>query len=141
MGSTKARGIIYNDYSMEKAPVVLTGYRELLDEFRKAKLKAGDLRGFKNPVSLAEKFGLNTMQVAFVVCGGNGKERMEVYAEITPKGYESSYWVYSMGELLADLKSTESTEFEIGFHVAKWNEHRTDADRKRLTSDFIFKKP
>lgn len=121
---------------------VIVGYELLKDEFRKAKVKVGDLRGLKNAFQLAAKFGLNEMEVAFFKCGGLAGLRMEVYASIMPVGSTSlsSYWCYSMRDMIEELKSNSENEFEIEIYYCKWNKERTDADRIRVTQEFIFKK-
>jgi hypothetical protein len=66
---------------------------------------------------------------------------MEVYADITPKGSEHSFWCYSIKDMVDEINDSKETEFEVEFHYCKWNKARTDADRQRVGMlPVIFKK-
>ena len=119
---------------------VIVGVENLKDEFRKYKLKTGDLKGLKNKFALSERLGIPALSTFFYLAGGNGKKKPEVYADIQAKSWTNSFWVYSMKELIEEIESVEDNEFEIQLCLAMWNEHRTDADRSNLTQPFIFKK-
>jgi hypothetical protein len=115
----------------------IKGIENLKDEFRRAKLIVGDLRGLKNRFQLAQRLGINQLQTYFYAAGGNGENRMEVYADITPLPQKEgkvqySFWSYSIKEMVEEIRTSYEVEFEIDFYYCKWNKKRTDADRIRI---------
>lgn len=118
---------------------VIVGIENLKDEFRRAKLKVGDLRGLKNRFDLSKRLGVAPLHTFFFSMGGNGKERCEVYAEITPIGKDTSLTVYSIKEMVEEINGWNENEFEVQFCNARWNQHRTDANRSNLEV-FTFRK-
>lgn len=132
-----------NPAVMNETPVkTIVGLEALKDEFRRAKLKAGDMRGLKNAFQLSERLGVSTLQTFFYKAGGGnfGGTRAEVYADFCRKGDSSTSWAYSMKDLVEEIRADKANEFEVTFYVATWNRDRTDAERKRISEDFIFKK-
>jgi len=118
----------------------ITTIEALKDEFRKVKLQVGDLRGLKNRFELSERLGIAGLHTFYYSMGGNGKERSEVYADITPKGQKSSFWSYSMKEMLIDIENCCENEFEIQMCNARWNSERNEAKRSDIGFPFIYKK-
>ncbi len=106
----------------------ITGVENLKDEWRKTKIKYGDLRGLSNRFALSEKFGINPMQTYFYSAGGNGKVRIEVWADIYTNG-KGGFRNYSIKELVKEVTDITEGEITIIFGYNKWNEHRTDSDQ------------
>lgn len=100
------------------------GLNNLKDEFRKAKIQCGDLRGLKNKFELSERFGINPMQTYFFATSSNGGERYELVVE----GDVNSY---TLKELIQDVKGLNKP-IEISFVCLTWNKLRTDAKRKTI---------
>lgn len=113
------------------------GLENLKNEFRKAKLSCGDLRGLKNRFSLSEKLGINSFQTYYYSVGGNGGERMELTADCYGLNKQGDIYAYTMKDLIDDIKE-EIGEFEINLVCLKWNKQRTDADRKTIET-FLYK--
>jgi hypothetical protein len=114
----------------------IIGIEALKDEYRKAKLKTGDLRGLKNRFALSKRLGINQMQTWYYSVSGNGDKRAEVYADVYRDG-DSIGWYYSLKDLIESLGGPG--EITISIEVAMWNKERTDADRTTVIPEFIFK--
>lgn len=125
----------------------VVGIKNLTDEFRRAKIIAGDLRGLKNAITLSERLGVNAMQTLFFMAGGNGGYKIEVYADITRDGEENSSWSYSMKDMVEEIefeKKHGANKFEIIFYYCKWNKKGTDCDRLKVNMeniDFYISEP
>lgn len=113
------------------------GIESLKDEWRIAKLKSGDLRGLKNRFALSKRLGINQMHTWFHAVGGNGKERIEVYAEVYIDGQDCG-WQYSLKDLLVTIDNPEGPVV-IQLCAARWNKERTDATRTTITPEFLYK--
>ncbi len=113
------------------------GIENLKNQFRKAKLMCGDLRGLKNSFSLSEKLGVPALQTWFFKSGGNGEERMELTADCYMVNGTISIHAYTMKGLIEDMKN-ETELYEVYLVCLKWNKHRTDADR-RTVLEFLYK--
>lgn len=119
----------------------ITGIKNLQDEWRKLKLKVGDLRGMKNRFNISQKLGVPALQTFFYSMGGNGKERMEVWADISYDENSTGWRVYNMKDLLQEVKEAKEKNHSclyIQLGYIKWNEHRTDGDHIN-GKEFIFK--
>jgi hypothetical protein len=112
------------------------GLENLKDEFRKAKLKCGDLRGLKNAFALSTKFNVPGLQTFFYKMGGNGGERMELTADCYGLNDQGNVYAYTMKGLINDIKN-ETGDFEVHLICLVWNKSRNDAKRKEI-SEFIY---
>jgi|HubBroStandDraft_3_1064219.scaffolds.fasta_scaffold08371_7 hypothetical protein len=109
----------------------IVGIENLKDEWRIAKLKNGDLRGLKNRFALAERLGINKLQTYYFAAGGLGDERVEIYAE-TDSGCH-----YSLKDLIDEVSSRGQVVIQLC--SATWNKERTDATRKNIGDEFLYK--
>lgn len=115
----------------------IIGINALKDEFRKGKLRCGDLRGLRNRFELSAKFGVAALQTYFYSNVGSGNERMELTADCYALDGQCDVHAYTMSGLVDDIK-TEPGLFEVHLICLKWNKYRTDADRKEI-SIFLYK--
>lgn len=100
---------------------------EVLDQFRKAKIKAGDFRGFKNKFELAAKFELNPMEVYYNSC--NHPDKIEVYADIMEdlgENYHDRGRCYLLSELREFFASEPMGKYSISFYVLNWGKQGLD---------------
>lgn len=110
----------------------IIGIEKLKDEFRKAKLKCGDLRGLKNAFRLSEKFNVPALQTFYYKSGGNGEKRMELVADCYSLESSLSIHAYTMKELIQEIKN-ETEEYEVNLTCLEWNKYRNDAERKTIS--------
>lgn len=107
---------------------ILTNIEAVKDAFRFAKVKYGDFRGLKNRFELAEKFGIEPLQVLFYSNGGHGKERVEIEVSIRENENDTAPdHVWSIRDLVEELKDIKKCEIEIVAY--KWNKWRTERNR------------
>lgn len=118
----------------------IIGIEALKDEFRKAKLKCGDMRGLKNSFELSEKFGIPALQTFFYKMGGNGGQRMELTADCYSIESSLSIYAYTMTQLVEEIKN-ETEAYEVNLICLVWNKKRTDADRKTISTFIYSNKP
>lgn len=115
------------------------GLNNLKDKFREAKLRCGDMRGFKsgNRFELTIKFNLPALQTFFFISGGNGDERMELTADCYEEGGSREIHAYTMGGLIEDMKG-ETCTYDVQLICLVWNKERNDAKRKTVLQ-FYYK--
>lgn len=107
---------------------------ELKDQWRKAKIKAGDFRGLGASRFRYAESDWQAAEIMFNSVYSDGT-RNELEIEIE----ETADYCWTWKDLLKSvLESTESI-LTINFSVNVWNKQRTDADRKNLFS-FTFNK-
>lgn len=100
------------------------------DEYRKAKLQCGDLKGLKNRFQLANRLGIEPLHTYYVSVS---PQRTEVTASIySPAKKAFIAHAYTMKGLIDELKDLESGEYEITLECCTWNKEKTDADRKTI---------
>lgn len=115
----------------------ITTLKALKDEFRKAKLKSGDLRGLKNRFSLSKRLGIAALHTFYVSVAPNEGKRVELVADCYEQDGTGTIYAYTMKDLIEEIKDTNVT-FEINLIALIWNKARTDAERKEV-SRFLFK--
>ena len=125
----------------------IIGAENLRDEYRKAKLKNGDLRGLKNKFELAAKFGIPEMQIAFYSMGGaRGRigdgdiSKVEIEFQLSNSTNDylgNGYTLKELNDCIENLNG-EVDGFEGYFSAVKWNKYGTDASREVVTI-FQFK--
>lgn len=115
----------------------IIGIENLKDQYRKAKLMCGDLRGLKNRFDLSEKLGINSLQTYYNSVSTHGGERFELVANCTEQGTGSNVNEYTMKDLIEPMKKWPGV-YEVELECLTWNKRRTDA-RRRTVLNFIFK--
>jgi hypothetical protein len=116
---------------------ILIGIEAVKKEYRRVKLQYGDYRGMKNKYELAEKLGINPMQILFYSNGGGQGEKTEIEVEIREEGDKVSSYVWTMKDLVDELKKAKH-QCEIEIVAYRWNKIRTDRERIE-GSEFIYK--
>lgn len=111
------------------------GIENLKDQFRRAKIMCGDLRGLKNRFELSEKFGIDPMQTYFYATASS-EERAELTADCYGNDGQGNIHDYTMSGLVEQMKN-ETGEFEVNLVCLVWNKYRTDAKRKTV-STFLY---
>ena len=115
---------------------------DIKDQYIKAKLQMGDLRGLKAPVDLACKYNLNEMEIAFYATGGKaydcesgGKTEIEV-SILESENSEFSNEVWNWKDLKSEIE--QMPEGYIIIYCNIWNKYRTEANKKTVT-EFQYK--
>lgn len=108
----------------------ITGIKNLKDQFRKAKLMCGDLRGLKNRFALSEKFNIAALHTYFY-SARKIDERIELTADCYGLDGQGNVYAYTMQGLVEDMKDM-SGSFEVHLIALEWNKKRTDANRKEV---------
>ena len=131
--------LLFNPIQQLKREIMkeVIGIENLKNEFRKAKLICGDLRGLKNRFALSAELGVSSLQTFYHSVGGNGKIRMELTADCYSTSSDRCIYEYTMSGLVEEIKD-ETESFEVHLICLEWNKQRSDAKRREV-SQFIYK--
>jgi hypothetical protein len=116
---------------------IIQGIENLKNQYRKAKVMAGDYRGIKNRFKIAEDNGMNATKILFESLGGmKGRIGQDIgLVEVITEVYENEDSVgdtfYRMADFLKDIK-TYAGQVRIVFTCNEWNKTGTDRDTKDL---------
>ena len=117
---------------------IVRGLENLKDEFRKAKLNCGDLRGLKNRFQISERLGVNQLQTFFFAAGGGDGLPTEIEVEIARNKYDSGFHEYSMKDMVSEVKNRNDRMY-ITLHARTYtSKHKTDSNSKTV-AEFYYR--
>lgn len=117
------------------------GIKALKDEYLKAKLNSGDLRGLKNRFELASKYGIDEMKIMYLSAGGKGyNSEGKCELEITVAENEddlNGYPVWNWKDLKTGVEKKSNCYIEIKCNL--WNKYNTDVNERKPIAEFYYK--